>query len=330
MSNRFLDALAQNQTILADGATGTNLFAMGLQSGDAPEVWNLEKPDNVRALHRGFVDAGSNLILTNSFGGNRYRLKLHNWQDRVHEVNKRAAELAREIAGDEVIVAGSMGPTGEILEPVGTLSHEDAVAAFAEQAEALAEGGADVLWIETISSVEEVRAAVEGCRQTGLPVVGTMSFDTVGKTMMGLSPADYADLAASMELDAFGANCGVGPPDMMLAILEMAGQKTGRPIIAKANCGVPKFEDGEIVYTGTPEQMANFAAMSRDVGARVVGGCCGTTSEHIARMRAALDSDLSFPATPEPDAIQTALGDFVNAPSDEPAPTRERRSRRRR
>ncbi len=187
----FLDLLASRPWLLADGATGTNYFDMGLTSGDAPELWNFDHPDRVRRLHGQFVAAGADIILTNTFGGNRYRLKLHDAQNRVRDINVAAAQNARAEADAvvrPVIVAGSMGPTGEIFAPVGTLEHHDGVAAFAEQASALAEGGADVLWIETMSAEEELRAAVEGAGEAGLPIVTTMSFDTNGRTMMGITP----------------------------------------------------------------------------------------------------------------------------------------------
>src|SRR4051794_17359135 len=197
----FTEALASRPWLLADGATGTNYFQMGLVSGDAPELWNEEHPDRVRSLHRRFIEAGADIVLTNSFGGNRHRLKLHNAQDRVREINMAAAKNARaeaDRADRPVYVAGSIGPTGEIFQPVGTLSHEEGVAAFAEQAMALKEGGVDVLWIETMSSEEELRAAVEGAAKAELPIVTTMSFDTNGRTMMGITPKAFGALAASL------------------------------------------------------------------------------------------------------------------------------------
>ena len=227
----FLDLLNSRDWLLADGATGTNLFAMGLQSGDAPELWNEDHTDRVRALHRNFIEAGSDIVLTNSFGGNAYRLKLHDAQDRVGELNRKAAELARleaDAVQRPVIVAGSMGPTGEIFAPVGTLTHEQGVAAFADQAKALEAGGADVLWIETISSEEEFTAALEGARTTSLPVVATMSFDTNGRTMMGLTPAAYAALASAQALapDAIGANCGTFAAELVATVTHAGSRLT--------------------------------------------------------------------------------------------------------
>ena len=291
---KFLDLLRSRDWLLADGATGTNLFAMGLQSGDAPELWNDDHPERVSALHRNFIEAGSDIVLTNTFGCNRYRLKLHDAQDRTRELNVAATKLARaeaDTAERAVIVAGSMGPTGEIFQPVGTLSHEDGVAAFGEQARALEEAGADVLWIETISSEEEFKAALEGARTTSLPVVATMSFDTNGRTMMGLTPAAYAALASAQPNapDAIGANCGTGAAELVAAVLAMTEADTQAVIVAKGNCGIPAWVDGHIHYDGTPELMADYARLALDAGARIIGGCCGTTFDHIRAMRHALD-----------------------------------------
>lgn len=323
MSDKLSEMLARRDWLLADGAMGTSLFALGLETGDAPDMWNLEAPEKVAQVHRDFIAAGADIVLTNTFGANRYRLKLHNAQDQAHEINRAGAEIARRVAdqaGRDVVVAGDMGPTGELLQPVGPLSHEDAVAAFAEQAAGLKEGGADVLWIETMSSTEEVAAAVEGAASAGLPVVATMSFDTNGRTMMGVTPGDAARHAHHLtaRLVAFGANCGVGPGTMVDTVLGLAGgAETGDVIVAKGNCGIPEYKDGEIVYSGTPEMMADYARLARDAGARIIGGCCGTTAVHLAAMRRALENYV--PGTP-PDraAIETALG-----PVSGPAATAE-------
>jgi 5-methyltetrahydrofolate--homocysteine methyltransferase len=294
MGNRFLKLLNERPFLMADGATGTNLFGMGLMTGDSPELWNFEHPERIEALHRSFVDAGADLFLTNSFGGTRHRLKLHHAQDRVREINKRAAEIGRKVAdaaGRDVVVAGSMGPTGELFEPLGALTAADGIAAFAEQAQALKEGGVDVLWIETMSSKEEVAAAVKGAATTGLPIVTTMSFDTNGKTMMGISPADFVAFVHSLDPKpvAYGANCGVGAADLVATIVKLAEAAAPDDIIvAKGNCGIPYYEEGKIKYNGTPELMADYARIVRDAGARIVGGCCGTSPEHLASIRAAL------------------------------------------
>jgi len=315
--NLFEKLLNEKQTLLADGATGTNLFAMGLQSGDAPELWNVDQPDKVAAHYRSFIDAGSDLVLTNTFGGTRYRLKLHNAQDRVAELNIAAAKILKAVIADsgrEVIVAGSIGPTGEILAPLGEMQSDEAVAAFAEQALALKKGGADVLWIETMSSLEEVELAVKGAREAELPIVFTMSLDTNGRTMMGAGTSDLMALDQQLKphVHACGTNCGVGASEVVAAVLNLKSIATdgAEPIlVAKANCGIPEFVDGEIVYNGTPEIMANYAIMVRDAGARIIGGCCGTSPEHIAAMRKALDST-PISAPPTLDEIHRVLGEI--------------------
>lgn len=291
----FLNLLNSRPWLLADGATGTNYFQMGLTSGDAPELWNFEHPGRVRNLHRRFIEAGADIVLTNSFGGNRYRLKLHNAQDRVREINMAAAGNARaeaDAADRPVAVAGSMGPTGEIFQPVGTLPHEEGVSAFAEQAAALNEGGVDVLWIETMSSQEELRAAVEGAKSAGLPIVTTMSFDTNGRTMMGITPQGFGDLTRTLAVKpaAIGANCGVGASELVATVLGITAARPDAIVVAKGNCGIPQYLDGHIHYDGTPELMADYARIVLDAGARIIGGCCGTSPEHLAAMRAALDS----------------------------------------
>jgi methionine synthase I (cobalamin-dependent) len=291
----FTDALNTRPWLLADGATGTNYFQMGLMSGDAPEMWNLEHTDRVRSLHKRFIEAGADIILTNTFGGNRHRMKLHDAQDRVREINMAAVKLARaeaDAAGRDVYVAGSMGPTGEIFMPVGTFPHEEGVAAFAEQAAALKEAGADVLWIETMSSEEELRAAVEGAASAGMPIVTTMSFDTNGRTMMGITPSVFGSLAASLATQpvAIGANCGVGASELIATVLGITAARPDAHVVAKGNCGVPQYHDGHIHYTGTPELMADYARIALDAGAKIIGGCCGTSPEHLASMRRSLES----------------------------------------
>jgi len=297
------ELLEQRPWLLADGATGTNLFDMGLQSGDAPELWNIdpEFSERIRTLHRKFVEAGADIILTNSFGGNAYRLKLHDAADKVFEINKAAAELARleaDAVERPVLVAGSVGPTGEILQPVGELAYEDAVEAFAAQAEGLKAGGADVLQLETMSAEDEYRAAVEGCARTGLPVLGTMSFDTNGRTMMGITPEKFAAFTAEMPHAprAIGANCGTGASELLATVMGIIKARPDALVIAKGNCGIPEYKDGSIHYSGTPELMADYARLAFDAGARIIGGCCGTSFEHLAAMRAALEAHDKQPA----------------------------------
>ena len=317
MTDALSRLLETRDWLLADGATGTNLFNMGLSSGDAPEMWNVEHPDRILALYKSAVDAGSDLFLTNSFGGNAARLKLHGAQGRARELSRISAELGREIAdkaGRLVAVAGSVGPTGDIFAPMGSLTHEVAVEIFHEQAEGLKEGGADVLWLETISAPEEYRAAAEAFALAGMPWCGTMSFDTAGRTMMGVTSAAMVDLVENLPNPpiAFGANCGVGASDLLRTVLGFAAQGTERPIIAKGNAGIPKYHDGHIHYDGTPELMAEYAVLARDSGATIIGGCCGTMPVHLEKMREALSTR---PRGPRPtlDQITDILGGFSSA-----------------
>jgi methionine synthase I (cobalamin-dependent) len=308
----FTEALAARPWLLADGATGTNYFQMGLESGDAPEMWNFEHPERVRSLHRRFIEAGADIVLTNSFGGNRHRLKLHNAQDQVREINIAAAKNARaeaDAAGRPVYVGGSVGPTGEIMEPVGAMSHEEAVKAFAEQALALKEGGADVIWIETMSSEEELKAAVEGCAGAGLPIVTTMSFDTNGRTMMGITPKAFGAITAALPTQpvAIGANCGVGASELVATVLGISEARPDAAVVAKGNCGIPQYVDGHIHYTGTPELMADYARIALDAGAKIIGGCCGTSPEHLAAMRKSLES-YTKGSRPTVELIEQKLG----------------------
>ncbi len=327
-------ALAARGWLLADGATGTTLFVMGLEAGEAPELWNDAHPDRIRALHRGAVEAGSDLFLTNSFGANAARLGLHGAAGRAHELSRIAAEIGREIAdaaGRHVLVAGSVGPTGELLEPLGALPFARAVEMFHETAEGLKAGGADLLWLETISGAEEYRAAAEAFALAEMPWCGTMSFDTAGRTMMGLAPADLVALAERLPNPpaAYGANCGTGAPDLLRTILSLDAAGPTRPLIAKGNAGIPRFVDGHIHYDGTPGLMADYAVLARDAGAAIIGGCCGTTPEHLAAMRRALEDTEPGPS-PALDEIVARIGPFSSASdgSDGAAPTRPRRRRR--
>jgi 5-methyltetrahydrofolate--homocysteine methyltransferase len=311
MTDRLTPLLAERPWLLADGATGSNLFERGLQSGDAPELWNADHPDRVAALHRSFIDAGADIILTNSFGGTRHRLKLHRAEHRVGELNETAASIARrEAARAErvVLVGGSMGPTGEIFQPLGPLDPVTALESFSAQAAGLARGGADVLWIETMSSIEETEAAIAGARTTGLPVVATLSFDTNGRTMMGITPLDLAGLQRRHRLEGCGSNCGTGPSELVASIVNLANAAdAGAVLVAKANCGIPQFVDGAIRFNGTPELMARYACLAYDAGARIIGGCCGTTPEHLSIMRRALERHSRGPR-PDLATIESTLG----------------------
>ncbi|ASJ75598.1 betaine--homocysteine S-methyltransferase [Granulosicoccus antarcticus] len=319
MTDKLKTLLDDRGLLLADGATGTNLFALGLQTGDSPELWNIDHPERITSLHRSFVNAGSDIILTNSFGGTHYRLGLHKAGHRVAELNTGAARLAR-IAADEsertVLVAGSMGPTGEILQPNGSVSIDEARQAFAEQAEALAEGGADILWIETISSAEEIEAAVLGAAEVGLPIVYTVSIDTNGRTMMGLTPAEALRISTGLNKDitAIGSNCGVGASEVVAAICNLANAARTLDIspvlVAKANCGIPEYVNGKIVYSGTPELMADYAVLAANAGASIIGGCCGTTPAHVQAMRHAIDEWQPGSESPDVDTLTRVLGEL--------------------
>ena len=311
--------LAEGRPLLADGATGTNLFAMGLSSGDSPELWNATHPDRIEALHRDFVDAGADIILTNSFGANRRRLMLHGLEARARELNRLAARHARKVAeraGRRVVVAGSVGPTGDLIAPLGPLSEDEAVDVFIEQIEGLRDGGADVAWIETMSASEEIRAAALAAAKTGMPFAITASFDTAGRTMMGVPPAALGALVEAFDPGAvaYGANCGVGASDLLVAILAMSEARPTAPLIAKANAGVPKWRGAEIHYSGTPELMERYAALAVDCGARIVGGCCGNTPAHVAAMRRGLDAHAPG-ARPDAASIVAALGDLAAPPA---------------
>ena len=334
MSEKMLNLLAKQGWLLTDGATGTTLFNMGLEAGEAPEMWNDQHPDRIARLYQGAVDAGSDLFLTNSFGGNASRLKLHNAQGRARELSRIAAEIGREVADKAdrtVIVAGSMGPTGDIMQPVGTLSHADAVEMFEETATGLLEGGVDVLWVETISAPEEFAAAAEAINNLGASWCGTMSFDTAGRTMMGVTSTTLVEIVNGMAEKplAFGANCGVGASDLLRTVLGFVAAGPAVPVIAKGNAGIPKYVDGHIHYDGTPDLMADYAILARNCGAQIIGGCCGTTPAHLAKMRAALETT---PKGDPPDlgTIAASLGAFSSDSDGTGSYTPPERKRRRR
>ena len=285
--------LLEHPYLLADGAMGTMLFASGLEHGDPPEHWNLEHPERVAAIHRGYLEAGSQILMTNTFGANRLRLGLHNLQDRVGELNRTAGELLRaeiRASGKTALAAGDMGPSGGVLLPYGELEYEEAVAAFAEQAAALMEGGVDLIWIETMADLEEVRAAVEGVRQASseIPILTTMTFDTRGRTMMGVTPESAAESLLSLGVAGAGGNCGNGPDEIIDVIRKMHVTRPDAVLVAKANAGVPTLVGGKPVYRARPEDMTTYATQAYEAGARIIGACCGSTPAHIQAISAAL------------------------------------------
>ena len=298
--------------ILADGATGTNLFNMGLESGDPPEFWNINFPDRIKSLYRDSILAGCDLFLTNSFGGNSSRLALHNASDRARELSRLSAQLGAEVKNEfdhDIIMAGSVGPTGELMDPLGPLTFDKAVNIFSEQMLGLKEGGVDLVWIETMSAEEEYRAAAAAAKIVDIPWIGTMSFDTAGRTMMGITSASFVEMVESLPDPpvAYGANCGVGASDLLRTVLGFRNAKF--PIVAKGNAGIPKFVDGKIHYDGTPELMAKYAVMAFNCGAKIIGGCCGTTPKHIKAMRSGLEK-CNEPITPDLNDIVANIGAF--------------------
>lgn len=279
----FLTRLTNGPVLVADGAMGTMLQAAGLPPGTPGEVWVMEQPEAVARVHQAYIEAGAELILSCSFGGTRARLGHVGLAERVAEVNRRAVEVARQAAAGRAFVAGDIGPLGELLAPLGKRTYEEAVELFAEQAAALAEAGVDVLYIETMSSLEEVRAAVEGARRAApdLPLTVTLSFDTKGRTHMGVRPEQAARTLSELGVTALGANCGATLEMTEEAARKMQETAPHLPLIVKPNAGIPKMEGGRIVYDATPEMMAGYARRFVEMGARIVGGCCGSTPAHI-------------------------------------------------
>ena len=300
----ILKTLFENQqAVLADGAMGTSLFEAGLQFGDPPDLWNILHPDRVRAIQRRYIEAGSQIILTNTFGGTRFRLKLHNLDGRVHELNRAGAEnLRAEVtaSGKPVLVAGDIGPSGEIMAPLGDLTFDAAVDGFAEQAAGLAAGGVDLFWIETMSDLDEVRAAIEGARRAAphLPIICTLSFDTHGCTMMGVTPETAAKFMRDQGLFAGGGNCGNGSDEMLEVVRRMHAAEPELIVVAKSNAGMPVLVQGKAVYQATPEEMGEFAVRARALGARLIGGCCGNNQNHIQAMATRLQDTAYEPQAP--------------------------------
>jgi 5-methyltetrahydrofolate--homocysteine methyltransferase len=285
----FADLLAGRGVLLADGATGTNYQTMGIEPGVAPEEWVFDEPERVQELHRRFAEAGSDLVLTCTFGATSLRLADGPLAGRAREVNGRAAELAREAVGDERLVAGSIGPTGQLVEPYGLLTHDAAVEAFAEQTGALADGGVDLLVLETFFALEEALWAIEGVQgASGLPLVASFSFDQGTRTMMGVSAADVIAALADTGVAALGLNCGRSLADTDAVVDEFLAAGLDIPLWVKPNAGVPKIVGDAVVYEADPEMLAQHVAGYVERGARIVGGCCGSTPEHVAAIARAI------------------------------------------
>jgi len=285
--NSLHELLRRRKIVIADGAWGTELTRYGLTAGEPPESWNLTRPEAVRAVASAYVAAGADLILTNSFGGSRLKLERMGLAERTREINRRAAELSREAAGEKVLVFASVGPTGELLEPLGQVSEETLVTTFTEQIEALVEGGADGVVIETMSDLREAEAAMRAARAVGnRTAVACMTFNKDRKgyaTMMGIRPDQAARALTETGADLVGANCG-GGADAMVEVITAMRQATHLPLWAKPNAGLPEIVKGRTVFRQSPDEMARYLDALREAGARVIGGCCGTTPEHIRRI----------------------------------------------
>lgn len=323
------EMLSERSVLLADGAMGTTLFELGLEGGKCPELLNVEQPELIKEVHRRYVEAGSDIVLTNSFGGTSQRLAFHRLEGRVKELNTRAVEILREVvdeSGRQVAVAGDVGPTGELFEPVGPLTISQGTEMFAEQMTALADAGADVLWVETFSSLEELEAATEAASRIALPLVTTLSFDSKGRTMMGVTPEQLAEWWKKRDHKPFaiGANCGIGPADAVGAVFDIASIAPGVVMVTKPNAGMPVFEAGELRYPLGPEDVGDYVELALRAGARILGMCCGSTPAHIAAIRRIVDAGL--PSSPlERSEIEERLGAHRAAGSLGEPPRRTRR-----
>lgn len=281
--------LQSHKTLVADGAAGTMLIAAGLPGGTPPELWNVERPEEITRLHKAYLDAGSQIILTNTFGANRIKLSRGGYESLVEALNRTGVELARNAAGEKAFVAGDMGPTGELMEPMGSLTFDAAVDAYCEQAALLASAGVDVIWVETMTDLEEARAAVTAARQaTHLPVFCTLSFGRKGKTMMGVTPKRAVETLWSLGLTAIGANCGEGLEMIDAVIDEFRAILPDAALIIKPNAGLPRLVDGETVYDTPPSQFAARMSGFINKGANIIGACCGSSPAYINEI-AALD-----------------------------------------
>lgn len=287
--NKLRERLAQPGVLVADGATGTQLQKAGLPVGAPSELWVLENPEGVRALHRSYLAAGSDIVLTDTFGGSRLKLDKNGLGDKVKEINCTAAQLARAEAGEDRIVLGDIGPTGSLMDPLGPLTEEEAIKVFAEQAAALVDGGVDGILIETMSDLNEATAAVRGARQvTDLPILVTLSYESHGRTMMGVKPSKAAKELTALGVDVIGANCGRTLSETLTAIQEIHQTVPDAVLMAKPNAGLPHTDGSDSVYDVTPEIMAEYAQKFTDLGVKIIGACCGSNPEHIRAMAKAL------------------------------------------
>jgi 5-methyltetrahydrofolate--homocysteine methyltransferase len=282
----LIERLMAGETLVSDGAMSTQLQMFGLSSGDCPEEWNVTHPEAVASVYRSYIESGSDLISTNTFGGNPLKLDRYGVASRTEELNEAGIRLAKQEAAGRALVIASIGPTGHLIEPLGELSADDAHAAFKRQVEAAAAAGADAILFETFFDLTEIEQGIKAAVPTGLPVICTMTFDTAGRTVMGLDAARAAQALLDLGANVVGSNCGVGP-DAMLAVVETMA-KSGAYIMAQPNAGLPHVDAGETTYDITPETMAGYAVQFVSAGARIVGGCCGSTPEHIAAIAKAV------------------------------------------
>ena len=285
---KIAEKIKEGKVLVSDGAWGTFLQEKGMQAGECPELWNIEHPDDVYDIAKSYIDAGSNMVETNSFGGNKYKLAMFGLEDKVHELNKAAAELSRKAAGQDNHVLGSVGPTGKMLM-MGDVTEEELYEAFKEQCMALEEGGADAIVIETMSDLDEAKIAVKAAREnTKCEVICTMTFEKSGDnayhSMMGVAPAQMVSEIINAGADIIGANCGNGIEGMIDITKEIRSMDASIPILIHANAGLPVFKDGVTVFPETPNQMAGFVKQLVLAGANVIGGCCGTTPQHITEI----------------------------------------------
>lgn len=285
--SRFVDLLKDHRPLICDGAVGTELLSRTTRADQCLDNLNLTHPDLVREVHLSYIKAGAQIIETNTFGANKIRLAAHGLADSAREINTAGVKIAKEAAGDDVLVAGSIGPVGKLLEPYGTLSLEEVREAFSEQAAALKDSGVDVIFVETMADLQEAGAAVEAAKSTGLPVVAQMSFAQEGRTMMGVDPATAVQTFCELGADVVGANCGTGFYDMLSVVREIIAA-TDRPVIAQPNAGFPQMVDGRLVYMSSPAYMADCAKQFAELGVAIIGGCCGTTPDHIRAISEAL------------------------------------------
>ena len=286
MEQPLREYLQSGQILIADGATGTMLMAAGLPAGAAPELWNVERPEQIIALHRAYLESGSQIILTNTFGGSRIKLEKFGLGDRVHDLNLAAVSLAVQASQGSAFVAGDIGPSGELMQPMGSLTYEVALQVFAEQAAALVKGGVDLIWVETMTDLSEAKAAVSGARQvTDLPIFCSLSFGRKARTMMGVSAKQASQELWPLGLDAIGANCGEGLEMIPEVLRQMHEVLPEAPLIVKPNAGLPNLVAGQTTYDLGPN---DFAAKMKEfipLGAQVIGSCCGSSPAYIAALR---------------------------------------------